>query len=474
LKGPHSLLELLARARRRSIAHLALDQTALAAVVGMGGMILLLLVGTQVLDWYWVALLAAASLGTGLYRLRKTIPTEYKVAQRIDRRLSLSDTLSTAAYFATQNGHTGNRSFEAVRDKQRQEAETLARTVDLNRGVPFRRSRYAYPALGLALAAFGLFALRYAVIGSLSLQPSLVRIAYDTFFGTNAVEAKARPLKPDLKPGDTDPNSPDANRDEVAPDSAPDTLENPELNDPHNEGDQSKADQDQNADLADNGDKSDPNDANQNSDKKSDSKDDRQEGKQDAKQGSDNANSSLMDKLRDAMQNLLNKMKPGDRQQAQNQQKGQQNKQNSEKQKSQQQKKGDNSSSDDQQSGESGDQKQSADAEGNQKSSDKTTPEDARSGIGSEDVEKAVREAEAMAAMGKISELLGKRAQNVSGEVLVEVGQSKQQLKTPYAQKQAAHAEAGSEINRDEVPLIYQQFVEQYFEAIRKTPPPAK
>ena len=70
--------------------------------------------------------------------------------------------------------------------------------------------------------------------------------------------------------------------------------------------------------------------------------------------------------------------------------------------------------------------------------------------------------------MGKISEIIGKRSQNVTGEVMVEVGSTKQQLKTPWAQKQATHVEAGSEIHRDEVPLMYQQFVEQYFEEIRK------
>ncbi len=56
------------------------------------------------------------------------------------------------------------------------------------------------------------------------------------------------------------------------------------------------------------------------------------------------------------------------------------------------------------------------------------------------------------------------------------VGNSKQPLKTPWAQRQATHAEAGSEIHRDEVPLIYQQFVTNYFEEIRKAapaPPPA-
>ena len=53
----------------------------------------------------------------------------------------------------------------------------------------------------------------------------------------------------------------------------------------------------------------------------------------------------------------------------------------------------------------------------------------------------------------------------------MEVGSSKQQLKTPWAQKDASHTYAGSEIHRDEVPLIYQQFVEQYFEQIRAAAP---
>ena len=68
----------------------------------------------------------------------------------------------------------------------------------------------------------------------------------------------------------------------------------------------------------------------------------------------------------------------------------------------------------------------------------------------------------------------GERSANVTGEVMVEVGSGKQQLKTPWAQRQATHAEAGSEIHRDEVPLMYQQFVQQYFEEIRKTPPASK
>jgi hypothetical protein len=50
----------------------------------------------------------------------------------------------------------------------------------------------------------------------------------------------------------------------------------------------------------------------------------------------------------------------------------------------------------------------------------------------------------------------------------VEVENSNQQLRTPYAQRDAHHAQAGGEINRDEVPVALQAYVQQYFEQVRK------
>jgi len=86
-----------------------------------------------------------------------------------------------------------------------------------------------------------------------------------------------------------------------------------------------------------------------------------------------------------------------------------------------------------------------------------------RAGIGASDGDKAAKEAEQLAAMGKISEIIGKRSQNVTGEVMVGSRVHQTAAEDALAQKQATHVEAGSEIHRDEVPLIYQQFVEQYF-----------
>lgn len=484
--------QLLKKARRRCLLDLVLDQSALAISIAMAGAILLLLTGTSVLEWYWVAVLAIASLAAGLYRFRSRVPSEYRLAQRIDWKMNLADALSTAKHFA------GTHS--AIVDQQRAAAEQTARTIDPRIAVPFTRSRFAWPAAGLAMVAFGLFAVRYAVTGTMSMEPSLVKMAYDTFFGTSPQQqAKNNIRKPNIdKNNPLDPGNPDAptTQNDQVPESQMQSIETPDVNNA-SAPDQSKSaaqvqqkssPDDQQGEGADKGEKgeksSDGEDGNQDNSSKGDkSKDAKQkDGKQDAKNQNQNSseNSSMLDKLKDAMANMLNKMKstpPKEGQQsAQNSKDSKAGGQEKGNQKGAQNQKGSQSDSQDadaqsdqqQQQGDKSEQKQSANAKSGDKSQDKNNSPDAKSGIGSSDGDKSAKEAEQEAAMGKISEIIGKRSQNVTGEVMVEVGSTKQQLKTPWAQKQATHVEAGSEIHRDEVPLMYQQFVQQYFEEIRK------
>ena len=115
-------------------------------------------------------------------------------------------------------------------------------------------------------------------------------------------------------------------------------------------------------------------------------------------------------------------------------------------------------------------QAKSGQGKSNGKSDERSNSQDGKSGIGKQDGDKSLKEAEQLAAMGKISEIIGKRAQNVTGEVMVEVASGNQQLRTQYSQRRAVHADTGGEINRDEVPLAYQQYVQSYFEEIRKLP----
>ena len=470
-----SLRDLLAGARKRELVQLFQHRASQALLVAVAAMILLLLLGTQILEWYWVVLVALVSLGVGIYRLRREIPSLYVLAQRIDRKLHLADTLSTAFFF-TDNPDRGR---EAICQLQQRNAESTARDVDLAAAMPFHRSRFLLPAAGLALVALGLFALRYMVTGSLDLQPNLVSVALDTFFGQKTEQAKN--LKPDKKGkfDQKDANSTEnqSTENEQQPE---DLLSGTDSQDPTQGPDNSKSTADAPPDK-----KEKPDDT-KDGDEQADGKDSSSDGKQsndqkdksgdskskDSKQG--NPSESMMDKLKDAVQNLMDSMKSEDNQSAQNQNKGKQQ-QKSDPQKGQ---KGDQSKSDSEsqatadQQNQDGAQQQS-DAKSTQKSADKSSQQDAKNGAGSQDGDKLRRQAEELQAMGKISQILGQRSAQITGEVTVEVGNTKQQLKTPWASSQAAHHDVGGEVPRDEVPLIYQEFVRQYFEEVHKPLPQA-
>ena len=140
---------------------------------------------------------------------------------------------------------------------------------------------------------------------------------------------------------------------------------------------------------------------------------------------------ALVSKLRDAMSNLLSRMKQqpnsaGAQQQASNQnaQQWQGQKGSGQKAKSgqgKQQQGGQDSDSQDGDQGEEAENAQNAQGRGAGQSSDDQASKQPGSGIGKQDGNKDVKLAEQTAAMGKISEIIGKRSANVSGEVTVEV-----------------------------------------------------
>jgi hypothetical protein len=425
----------------------------LAVAVALGGAVVILLAGTEFLSWYWILLVVAVSLGAGLFLMRKRIPSTYTVAQRIDARLKLADTLSTAAYFEAPS-----ESLPAdprICESQRRQAEEVAKTVHLRRALPLLRPPALYAACGLLLAACGLFLLRYAVLGTFDPSKSLVKTAYDTFFRSPSQQAKLGNLPRDPTQLGNDPDADGAL-----------TKDADFAGDPSTEADEpaeaqlqpnSKADGKDGQSKKEDASSSDNPEDSKNPDKSNDGKQSGNQGKQDP---------SMMDKVREALSDMLNKMKSQPSESAKNQnQKGDAQSQQQDKQQGQPQDKSPGDNADAQ-----SDNQQSSDGESQGNSTDAKNSQDQQRGIGSEEGDKTARDAAALKAMGKISELLGKRAQNVSGTVMVEVGSTKQQLKTAVEQRQAAHSEAGSEIHRDEVPVIYEQFVQQYFEQIRKMP----
>ena len=471
-----------------------------AAVVALGGAILLLIVGAQILNWYWLVLLFAGSLAASGYRSRAKLLSAYQVAQSIDRRLDFKDALSTAYYFSLHSDRATSPKFV---EHQRQSAEDMARSADVERGMPFLMPRTAYVNLALVAVAFGMFGLRYGIHRSLDLGSPLVHINFDGLFGTSPQVASARPgQRPGDANGPRDPNAPpglwDAKSNDLDPanDAALQSVEDPAPNSASVSPDGSaKADAKNSEQLPpgtnplDSGEKGEPSpgDANANPSAGADSKSGQQNGSKDAKDskdanqsGSAGENASLGSKLRDALSNLLAKMKPqskqgGGKPNDSSQSASSQSSQQGEKQEGDSKSPGQEQADASANSQSEGDQQQGGTQQASQgksegRSNNQPNSPDGKSGIGKQDGDKAAREAAELAAMGKISEIIGKRAANISGEVMVEVSPGKQQLKTQYSQQTATHVEAGGEINRDEVPLAYQQYVQQYFAQVRKLP----
>jgi len=502
------LTDLIRRGRLRQLRNLLIREASFAAALALVGAILLLIVGTEILNWYWLVLLFGLSLAIGAYRARPQVLSQYQVAQSIDRQLGFHDAISTAFYFEQHAGsQAASKDFI---ERQRQAADELARSADVRRGLPFFAPRTFYVNAVLAVLVCGMFGLRYGINRSLDLRPSLVPIGFDGFLGSSSREMAAgkkihgdRPFDSDGhrdKGAAVDPWESKASDLDPASDAALTTTETPEVNNPDGGADPAgkakgtgidqQSPGDDPLDSGEKGESAQPGsnaagDQNASPDGGSQSSKQQSSPKNSNQPGNSGENSSLTDKMRDALANLLAKMKmqpkSGDGKQGGSQSTSQQQAQkqsqssdpNASSSQSQQQSDASASAQAQGQQAQNGSQ-QAAQGKSDSHSSDRPNSPDGKSGIGKQDGDKSAREAEQLAAMGKISEIIGKRAANVSGEVMVEVASGKQQLKTQYSQRKASHGEAGSEINRDEVPLAYQQYVQQYFEEVRKLPAGSK
>jgi len=477
------VVKLVRRAQRRFFFNELFAQGANLASAVLLAVILLLLAGTEVLNWQWLVLLPLGAAAIGLYTAWRRRPSAYRTAQLVDTRLGLADTLSTALYFRYNPPQV---SSEVVR-LQAEAAERVSENVDPRAAVPFRMPRTAYAMAALLLVAGSLFALRYAVSRSLDLKPPLARILEQNFGSPKTENTRQTP--PKMRPADAQ-----AQEDVLAsadnPEQKGDSQDGqPDLKADNRDSQQAKAEskdgakgaqaqeqEGQSADSQNGDDDRAGNSADSESGQTGNSKDAKQgNSKQDANNSGEN--SSLISKVKDAMQNLLSKMKPQQNQPGAQQQSGEQRsqqgkgQQNGSKQQNARNGQQQGQQQADAQDGQSGDQSQNsqdAQGKGTGNSDAKQASKQPGSGIGSQDGDKSIKQAEQLAAMGKISEIIGKRAQNISGETTVEVQSTSQVLKTPYANRGAQHTQNGAEISRDEIPVALQSYVEQYFEQVRK------
>lgn len=478
------LADLLAKVRSRRFWNIFLNEAVTAISLALGGLILLLALGTEILEWYWPLVLLGGGLAAGVWRGRRRLPSPYRLLQEVDRRLELHDGLSTAFIFTQPE--LRSRGSERVRAAQRAEAEALARRLDPRLAVPAEMPRGVYLALLLAAAAGTLFAARYGIQRTLDLRPPLTRALADLFrFPAHAAETRepeAPPAQPEAAAAAVPPEKRQAARSEQPSDPVS-GLPLREAASPARNGDGAT---DEAQDGAGPSNKQTPEasrepaeppsreqaaappPAPESPSKESDS------GPSGSKEESD-----LIRKLQDAFANLLAKLKippmAGEGRRTSERgtseasktergegQKGEQTAGNPE---------GEGTPAADprgKRTGEASQQAQAGKGEGADQRSDQPGSDQAQSGIGTKEGAKNLKAQEQLEAMGKLTEILGKRAENITGEVMIEVSSGDQSLQTPYADRSATHREAGGEIHRDQVPLAYHEYVQRYFEQVRK------
>jgi hypothetical protein len=408
----------LRRARRRTLAALVLQQAVVAVAIASAGVILLLFFGTQVLEWHWILIVCAGSFLFGLSRTLRRAPSTYRLAQQTDRRLALEDCLSTAYYFSDEEskGRGSKRFQELVFER----ATKLCGRMTAKAAAPIRVPRSAYAATALALAALGMFSIRYFVRGSLDLRPPLMPSVTHFFRPAWLIAVSRKPAPQAGLPRDPQgarSGKPGARQDGAA--AREDSIGTGQ------KGATGQGDNEQSGQA-----------------------------------------SSLLEKLRDAIQGVMDKLKTREaagKQMQQGKEKGKASPDGTPGQRTPQpDRQGDQTTPGD------------ANAQAGQKFATDRNGEDGPAdseggGIGDSNGAKDLREAEQLAAMGKISEIFGKRQASLTGEVMVRApSREEQKLNTPYTESAATHAEGGGEIQRDQVPLIYQRYVQQYFEQVHR------
>ena len=472
------MLALVRRARRRILHNLLFYEGANAASAALFVFTLLLVFGTQVLSWYWAVLLPGAAAALAAWRVRRRLPSMYVTAQRVDRRMRLADSLSTALYFDTK----GARASANMRARQREEADRMAAGLDVRQAAPYQLPRTAYITAALLLIASSLFALRYGLMDRLDLKPPLASILRESLgLPERGEEARldrgrdpSQSASDDLLNADqgqaTDRADPDEQPGDAAESDSTETQKAAAREDAKSKNsDGEDASEDGQADPTEQ-----PADSRQSASAK-DGKDGKDPGSSGANAQSQQSNQSLLSKMKEAMENLLSSIQPNsrDQQSVSNQtSKGGKSQQNQNKRQAKGEKsKSQSGDSQDQQSADEGQEAQNTPGQSPEQQDSPLANKQPGSGAGNRDGAKDIRQAEQIAAMGKISQIIGKRSANVTGEATVDVNTTSQELRTGYQQRNADHAQAGAEIHRDEIPVALESYVEQYFEQVRKQAP---
>jgi len=477
-------------ARRRFLANQALREAALGTAIVLLGPALLLVLGRDILAGPWLAMFGLAGLGTAAWRWWRGRLDLYRVSQILDARLSTQDQISTAICFL---GHSSPVAVE-----QRRASTELAERLAVEAAFPFTLHRSMQLLAAAFLLASVLGVLRYVLEKPLEMRQSLPGLIARAM-GVDQAQAKDQPAPKDragqrqqanvlpyqdkqgwqpapLEPADESPA--DGNGAEgqgPAPEPGRSGADRPDKEGEFGapvgsspEGDPIQSYEDMLERDAQSGlSMADGKQGNNG----------QQEASQREKSGIPEEPNSLLSKLREAMNQMMSKLQQkapgsGNLQQAAagskgnggEQQPGEGDGQTGAGQ-------GQPSGQESQGEGTPGNSQDSSDPSNSGGTTKNSGSQGARgSGAGSQDGDKRMRENEQQEAFGKLSELYGRRASGMTGEITIEALPGKQTLRTPQVQKGALHRDIGGEISRDEIPLAFQPYVKEYFTKLRQAP----
>lgn len=487
------LLEVVARARRRLLWNALAFQLAVAVIAAFVVLALLLFVGTDALGWGWVIILPAVSLCAGVWISHRRLPGAYPTAQLVDCRLRLSDALSTALFFTRP--HPPRRCDEGARQAQLAQANRIAAGADIRAAVPIRMPRIIYLAALPAVVAAALFAWRYQYYAHLDLRAPMTNIVEALLKDVRSELAKLReavheqkaPDPPDPPEGEQ-PGKPseaaDASQSEHANPS--DTRDSASTTSAKGSASRQQTEVADNTMAEDKGDgesqpgQQSPDDrANSQNDPSSNRQADgkrQQQGKGNQGESSSGANTSTLSSLKNSIANLLSALSPksgGSGQQQQQQQqmsKAQGGRSNGNSQKEGAQ----GSSSENGEPGEGSQQPGNGKSAGGVQTAGTPSEKQPGNGAGRDDGAKDIQTAQQLEAMGKLSVLLGKRSENLTGEFTAEATPGPQRLSTAYERRGALHTAVQATTERDDVSLASQEYVQKYFELVRKSGAPSR
>ncbi len=457
---------------RRLAFQVALREGLSALALVLGGVVLLLALGAIQFPPILVGVFLVAGVATAVYEWRRRRPRPYEVAQLLDESYRSHDQISTA-YFFSRHSDAGGPANSIVASR----AAKAAEHGDPSMAFPFRVPRVAYAVVGLAVLAGGLLVARTQGRFTVVLRPPATPGAptpelnplppteeMDTLPPEMAAQDPAQPLD---RQGETEEIQDAIFPEDEAAASDDEPFEMPDvegLSTGEEHGDEIASSQGEG--------EGGPDEKGTKSDEEA-----TEQAENDPGGDWDEKSSGLLDRLQDAFRNMMENMGLDPPQAAEGQPQSssegdgsEESAEGGEQAEADANAAGGQPSDAEMEGGEPSDQASQQSAEGSGgEDSDQSAPNGqaaSASGTGDGDKELAAQ-AETQAAMEALEEFYMQRAEDLTGEIMVETSSVEQDARMPYQPTSTQHADRGGAITRDEVPLAYQRFVQKYFENLR-------